>query len=271
VDAVNTEYYDGLISALSPFESSGQGAISRFGRFNPIYRTNNPGLPGTAGITFEYKLSDQFLFQGGYTADRNSNDPSSKNGLFDGSNTVIGQLVFRPSKTFDVGVTYIRAYYAGNDVNLTGNTGSAYATNPFNGSALSADVFGAQAQWRVSKAFTVGGWYGNTMAYRKSNDDYANIQTWAVFLAFPDLGRKGNLGGLLVGQPPKLTDTRFRLTPTSLRRLDQDTTVQVEAFYRYRVTDNISVTPGFFVIINPEGNDANATQFVGTVRTTFTF
>ncbi|HEY9632019.1 MAG TPA: carbohydrate porin [Coleofasciculaceae cyanobacterium] len=44
-----------------------------------------------------------------------------------------------------------------------------------------------------------------------------------------------------------------------------------EAFYRYKITDNISITPGLFVIFNPEHNDANDTIYVGTLLTTFTF
>jgi carbohydrate-selective porin OprB len=47
--------------------------------------------------------------------------------------------------------------------------------------------------------------------------------------------------------------------------------MHVEAFYRYRLNDNISITPGVFWIFNPEGNDLNNNQVVGVIRTTFTF
>jgi len=50
-----------------------------------------------------------------------------------------------------------------------------------------------------------------------------------------------------------------------------DTSYRVEAFYRYKLTDNISLTPGFFMLFNPEHNDANDTIYVGTFLTTFTF
>ncbi|PLZ79564.1 hypothetical protein CBP16_16350, partial [Fischerella thermalis WC217] len=39
----------------------------------------------------------------------------------------------------------------------------------------------------------------------------------------------------------------------------------------YQLTDNISITPGFLAIFNPEHNDNNDTVYVGTLRTTFTF
>ncbi|NEQ24091.1 MAG: carbohydrate porin, partial [Microcoleus sp. SIO2G3] len=41
--------------------------------------------------------------------------------------------------------------------------------------------------------------------------------------------------------------------------------------YKLQLTDNIAITPGAFVILNPEHNDVNDTIFVGTFRTTFTF
>ncbi|NJP08273.1 MAG: iron uptake porin [Leptolyngbyaceae cyanobacterium RU_5_1] len=272
IDAINDEVYDGYVNPLSPFESSGQGAVSRFGRFNPIYRLNNPGTTGSAGVTFEYKFSDALLLQGGYLADPNSNDPGRTNGIFNGQYTAIGQLVFRPTRTIDVGLTYARSYYPGNDAtNITGSTGSGYAANPFLGSAMSTDSFGLQLQWRLTPKITIGGWGGYTRAYRKTNSDEAEILNWAAFLALPDFGRKGNLLGFLVGSPPKVTDTDFRANAAARRRLDEESTLHIEAFYRFRVTDNISITPGAFVLINPEGNDLNDTQFVGVVRTTFTF
>jgi carbohydrate-selective porin OprB len=48
-------------------------------------------------------------------------------------------------------------------------------------------------------------------------------------------------------------------------------TVPLEALYRYRVNNNIDITPGFITILNPEGNRNNSTVFVGIVRTSFQF
>jgi carbohydrate-selective porin OprB len=65
--------------------------------------------------------------------------------------------------------------------------------------------------------------------------------------------------------PPKLTDVDGGGTE------DPDTSLHLEALYRYPVNDNIDVTPGLLVIFNPEHNDANDTIYVGTLRTTFKF
>lgn len=267
IDATNNEFTgDGLITTLSPFESSGNGALSRFGRYNPIFRTGNPGTPGSAGITAQYNFGKDFYFQAGYTGDTASNDPGAKNGLFNGNYGAIAQLVYNGPK-LGVGLTYARAYFPAGSVNLTGSTGSAYATQPFtNAFATASNAVSAQLQFKVSPAFIVGGWFGAMFADQKvgPNND-ATILNGMAFLAFPDLGKKGNLGGIMVGVPPKVTRNDIAA------RRDNDTTIHIEGLYRFRITDGIFITPGVIVLINPEHNNDNATQFVGTLRTTFTF
>lgn len=287
VDAVQSRIYGSLLDTFSPFESSGSGAVSRFGRFNPIYRSNNQSFTASPGVSFDYRFSPQFSLQGGYFSDRNANNPGQKDGLFDGNYAAVGQIVFRPSRTIDVGLTYVRSYFPGTaptnvfaqpGISLFGSTGTGYAQNPFAGEATSADSFSGQLQWRLTPAITVGGWYAFSFANNRRTNEEARIANWAGFVGFPDLGRKGNLLGLLFGMAPRVTDTDFRARlangqpNTNLRRrLDQDAPFHAEAFYRFRINDNIAITPGVFVLFSPEGNDRNDTQFVGVVRTTFTF
>jgi hypothetical protein len=277
IDAVNGEFYNGLVSPITPFSSDALGAVSRFGRFNPVFRSGNPSgtTGGGAGITFAYKFNDKFRLEAGFlssTGSNNpaigtgSNDPTGKNGLFNGSYAAIAQIVANPIKGLELGLTYAHSYYPGAVVNLLASTGSALASSPFGAVATDSDTIAGEVQYRFSPRIIVGGWAGATFANRVSNNNDATILNWAAFVGFPDLGKKGNLGGILFGMPPKVIDASNGVPTNSLA-----TSLQLEAFYRYRVNDNIAITPGFFVIFNPEHNNANDTQVVGTLRTTFTF
>ena len=52
---------------------------------------------------------------------------------------------------------------------------------------------------------------------------------------------------------------------------DQDISFHVEAFYQYKITDNISVTPGIVWITAPDNNNNNDDLVIGAIRTTFSF
>lgn len=100
----------------------------------------------------------------------------------------------------------------------------------------------------------------------------ADIWYYAAGIAFPDLGKEGSLGGILFGQSPKVASNDVReISFGNRRRIDDDTSCHLEGFYRYKLADNIDIQPGLLVIFNPEHNNDNSTEYVGTVRTTFTF
>jgi len=259
ISAANTEL-NHLVETLSPFESSGNGSISRFGRFNPIYRT-----AGSTGLVVNYQFSDRASLDFAYMV-RDPEDSSGENGLFNGNYGAVAQFIFEPINNLNLGLTYVRSYNAGGSnsgVNLTGSTGSTNAVRPFGNVSTSADSFGLETSWRISPQFTLSGWLAYSLARSEVSDDSADILNYAVTLAFPDLGGKGNLAGIVFGMPPKVIES-------SLVE-DQDTSLHIEGFYRLQVTDNIAITPGLFVITNPEHNDNNDTIFVGTIRTTFKF
>lgn len=262
IDATGGEYFDNLYTFNPSFESSGTGSLSRFGRFNPIYRLG----AGGAGATLNYKFGKQLTFSLGYLADEPA-DPSSDRGLFNGSFAALAQVAFRPSKNFDLGLTYARSYDRGGNVDVTSATGSGFARRPFGANvATSSDNFSLQAAFKFNPKFTISGWAGYTNAHRESGlDQDADIWNWAVTLSLADLGKKGSLAGLIFGQPPKVTDNDFAA------REDDNSAFHLEGLYRYQVNDNISITPGLIVIFNPENNSDNDTALVGVVRTTFRF
>ncbi len=263
IDAANGEFQDTIIDVVNPFfDSSGSGSISRFGRFNPIYRTG-----GGAGGTLTYGLGNVLELSASYFADEGEN-PGEDRGLFNGTFAALGQITFKPTENISVAGTYVRSYYRGGNVNVTGTTGSLLARRPFtNDVATSADSFGLQANATLGR-FSVGGWVGYQDAEAKSGANEgsdADIWNWAVNLALLDLGGEGNKLGVVFGMPPKVTDNDIG------GREDDDTSYHLEAFYRYKLTDNIAITPGAFVIFNPEHNDGNDDIWVGTIRTVFSF
>lgn len=246
------------------------GAASRFATFNhTVYR---PGFDG-AGLAFAYKFNNQLQLSLGYIADNSqAANPGNRNGLFDGTNLAIGQLTISPSRKLDIGLTYARKYYIGNSgFNITGGTGSTFARNPFEQNSTISNNFGLEFNWRASSSLTLGGWFGYTLANRTGTDEDATILNGALTLGFPDLFKKGNQGGFIIGVPPKVTSSDYRSNPAASLREDPDTSLHIEAFYTHRVNDNITITPDFYVITKPEHNGNNDPIWVGVLRTTFTF
>lgn len=292
VDAIGGEFFSNFNTFNPYFENPATGAVSRFGRFSPIYRTSNTGSGQNtgSGISANLKLGNLFTLSAGYLA-RQAFDPTSKKGLADGTYAALAQLAFQPSKDFGIALTYAHAYYSGanNDVAVSGAYGTGFANQPFGAAvATSANNFGVEASFRVAPWLTVSGWGLYTQAIAENGrgvaavntGDKADIWSWAVSLAFPDLLKKGNVGGIIFGRTPSVTGTDYGLplflsttaaNPAPARRFDGDTSYHLEALYLFQVTRNISITPAVFVIFNPEGNSNNSTQYVGVLRTTFRF
>jgi hypothetical protein len=256
-----------IITVTNPlFESSGGGALSRFARRNPtIYRQ-----PSGAGAGFEYQFGNWARLYGLYLAE-NANTPTAKNGLFDGSYSATAQLTATPIENLEVSLAYSNSYFPGGEVNVSGSTGSGNARRPFtNDVATSSNNLGVQASFGFEPV-TVSGWAGWSFAEAQVSDgdvssgDTATLFNWALNVGVPDLVKEGSLLGFIVGQPPKVIDNDVT------GREDPDTSLHFEALFRYPITRRISITPGFFVITNPDHNSENNTIWVGTMRTRFRF
>jgi Carbohydrate-selective porin, OprB family/S-layer homology domain len=272
---------DDVLPITTPFGDGGTGSISRFGRYNPaIFRG-----PEGAGASVNYNFGAVRATVGYLASDGDAPNPADGRGVFDGSFSALGQLNFSLGKTFDLGVSYVRKYHRDGDVSVMASTGSALANRPFirqttgatgalttsDQPATASDNFGVQVNFKPSSRFQLGGWYGYTKAHQlRGGDNDATIQNAALTLAFPDLGRQGNLLGFVFGVPPKVTDSDVRRADGSEAK-NRDTSYHLEGFYRFQVNDFISVTPGVYVILNPEHNDDNDNIWVGVLRTTFSF
>jgi hypothetical protein len=265
IDATGAELNENVVNFNSDFASSGTGALTRYGRFSPIYRQAGDG----AGITVSTATNAPFNIAAGYYATGRdvAANPAGQAGLFDGNNTYFAQIGFRPSQAINLGFAYARSYYT-NPTNASGlfyGTGSDLANNPFNGSKIEANHYGLQLSFQPSAKLAIGGWAGYTEASQPGTSNDAEAWYWAANLAVRDFGAEGNTLGIIFGQPPKLTSNDIA------GRKDSDTSYHLEGLYKFKLSDNILVTPGLLVIFNPEHNNNNDTIYVGTLRTTFTF
>jgi hypothetical protein len=93
-------------------------------------------------------------------------------------------------------------------------------------------------------------------------------QSWSVGLQWNDVFIKGNQAGMAVGQPVFATSLRNGQTA-------QDGNYAWEWWYKFQVTDNISVTPALFYLSKPNGQYTTIGQssnvFGGLIQTQFKF
>jgi hypothetical protein len=285
IDA-NAGAIDDYTDTINPYfdGDGGSGALTQFGTRNPImYLLNGTG----AGI--RQKFGEIVELSLGYLANDAAN-PDTKGGLFNGPYGASAQLTLRPSKGIAIGFTYIHGYNVAFTAN--GSTGSNRANlrsvlqinpelpdplAPFAGLSIptSSNAYGIEASYQINPNFVINGSVGYTNTRTLSSAGgllprgTLEIWNWMVGLAFPDFLKKGSLAGIIVGMEPKVTGVSSALRGAIGR--DPDTSIHVEGFYQYQLTDNIAITPGIVWLTAPDHNSANSDIVIGVIRTTFTF
>ncbi|MEH2274095.1 MAG: iron uptake porin [Nostoc sp.] len=260
----NAAAADDITSTVNLFDGDGSfGALSTFGTRNPIY-----GQINGAGLAVTHEFSDKLALSLGYLSGT-ANDPTLNNGLFNGSYGALAQLTVKPSDRISFGFTYINSY---NQPLLTGSNAATLAPLDLDGdgaldSRFSSNSYGVEASIGITDNIVLGGWAGYTNS-RTLNGNRGDVDIWnyAVTLGFPDLGKQGNLAGIIAGVEPRVTSSNV----PGLDR-DADTSYHLEAFYQYKLTDNITITPGVIWLTSPDENNDNDDVVIGALRTTFSF
>ena len=162
-----------------------------------------------------------------------------------------------------------------------GNTATGWTSDNYNNN------FAVGLAWQPKKNGTIvpsisGGWgysayaYGNQAApvVRTSNTgasaagisnalaatNISATQSWTVGLQWKDVFAKGNSAGMAVGQPSFVTSTRNGVTPF-------DGNYAWEWWYKFQVSDNISITPMLFYLSNPSSAGANGGTAAAPINT----
>jgi Carbohydrate-selective porin, OprB family len=240
--------------------TGGSGAISSLAEENPIYKIGGgtgvgvtvPLNGANTGIGLDSINVSYFAGAAG------ANSPAVGSGVFGGRNSILAQVNFKPSEKFDFGLAYVSAYNAGGAIYDFGGGGAVVGTAL---PAQNSNSYGASASYKVNDNFALNGYLTSTSATGTPIGN-ASILTYGVGAAFPNIGQPGNLLGFFVGQPPTVTNATGSASSA----------YHVEGFYKYKLNDNLSITPGLVYLTNPNQLGNNSTgSLLGTVRTTFTF
>ena len=255
-----------VISPLNPLESDSQGTISRFGRFNPLIRiASGGGATGLAVAGLNFKFGDKLNLELAYSAS-NAAAATGQGGITGADTKLAAQFVFKPSEALTLGVGYANAYTRGNSLGSGLNQESFIGLNP---NAIKSDTVVGSLIFDITKKFTFNTWGSYTFANGTSNAGISGSTTftsWLAAISGKDLFTEGDLAAVSFGQPLFTSNVGGSITTAS-----RTTPYQLEAFYRFRVSKNISITPGVFFVFNQGSDSANGTATVGVIRTTFSF
>ena len=259
-----------ILDPLTPLPNSGDQYLSRFSRLNPLLRIASGGNPAVAG--FDWKITDKVNFQASYSAS-NAALATGQGGVAGGDTKIAAQFVFKPAESLKLGVGYARAYTVGNSLGSGLNAdsigglpvGTSLAGAP-GVTGINSDTVVGSLIWDITKKFTFNTWGSYTFANSTGVTTAGTTFTsWMAALSAKDLFTEGDLAALAFGQP------LLRTSVTGSAQGSTDTPYHLEAFYRFRVSKNISITPGVFFVFNQNSASANGTATVGVIRTTFSF
>jgi Carbohydrate-selective porin, OprB family/S-layer homology domain len=251
---------------------SGNTTLSVFGQRNPIY-----GIGGGAGVGLTTDFAG-FKVSAGYLSG-SANNPSSGQGVFNGDNSILGQIAYAPANSpLQVALTYVSAYDKTGaifDGTTAAGIGTAFANNVnrnllANGSNR-VNAFGASAALKLGGGLLVNA-FGMLAKVDEIGDGLGDNDVWSygASVGLQDFGKKGNLLGLVVGVEPYAPGARQGAGGIQVGRAGTVAPLHIEGFYKYQLNDKISITPGVIWVKDP-GQSKSDDVFIGTVRTTFSF
>ena len=220
------------------------------------------GAPGVYNKATGAGVGAQYVGKGGFVAGLNyvaQEGDDSSTGVFDsdGALNFLAQVGYKASN-WGVGVGYRygsegtrpRTYNG-----LLGASGALVDGQESNAVAVNAYWQPSESGWVPS----VSAGYGyNFVSGTTGKTNATDSDSWFVGLQWADAFVAGNAAGVAVGQAPS-AETRGVSDATML-----------EFFYKFQVTDNISITPALFYVDNNQRYQ-NSDKWGGVIQTKFTF
>jgi hypothetical protein len=237
------------------------------------------GAPGTynlnlgAGAGLWWKSGNWSVSANYVSANGDNSDPANGGIMTTGAQeTGTAQLAYG-GQNFGLAVAYSYSnptfgiYYGGQGTPLA-------IDSLLNSSGVNA--VGVSGYWQPTNSGLIpsisAGWGINTLSSSIDYVDGSQSQSWYVGLQWADAFIKGNALGMAVGQP-----TFFTKSGDDDVVKANDGNYAWEWWYKFQVTDNISVTPALYYLSAPLGQlqkdngSQTFTNFGGLVKTTFKF
>lgn len=200
--------------------------------------------------------------QGGFVAGLNyvaQDGDNSETGVFnsDGALNFLAQVGYRaPQWGIAAGYRYGTEGTRPRTYNgILGANGALAAGQESNSVAINAYWQPSESGWIPS----ISAGYGyNGVSGKVGKTDATDSDSWMVGLQWSDVFAKGNAAGIAVGQAPSAETAGV-----------EDATL-LEIFYKFQVTDNISITPALFYVDNNQRYQ-DSSKWGGVVQTKFTF
>ena len=226
----------------------------------------NKATGSGAGITWRQnvKKGNPYLTASlNYVAENGENGNPNAGGLFSSyaRNNVTAQFGGR-GPNWGVAALY---RYGSCGTDLRRGTPMATADAPCNdalrGNNASSNSIGLGAYWEPKQSGWVPsvslgwGYSGLSQSGATTNNNISSVsaaQSWAAMFQWSDVFAKGNAAGFAMGQGVMTTSTRAGASGPN------DSNYAFEWFYRFKVSDNISVTPAVFYLSNPFGQQQRA-------------
>jgi Carbohydrate-selective porin, OprB family/S-layer homology domain len=206
---------------------------------NPLIVQNQIDRTGGAGAAISWQPQNAKLaVRSLYIA---ANAEQTSEGISGNNHQASVEAEYHPNRKLKLRLQYTNSLVENTDINALG-INAEYALN------RNAGVFGR---------FGIGNYQGFNSTLNR--DFSATPLSWSVGVGLRNIVVPGTLAGIAIAQPFVTGD------------VGNATQTNFEAFYNFQLSDNISVTPIFSVVTNPDNNKDNGTIWQSTLRTVFSF